>query len=332
MNSPKVSVIIPVYRVESYIEKCVRSLFAQTLHDLEYIFVDDYSPDNSISIIERVLEDFPERKRQVKKICHSKNDGVAKSRQDGIDVALGEYIIHCDPDDWIELDMYELLYRKAKDTDADMVICDYYNVNGAVITYKSQQPKELTSISVLESIAGINNINLHSGLWNKLIKRSIADKAKFPYDISWCEDLCYLLGLMDNDLKIAYINKPFYYYRFNPTSIGHTFSEKALKKDINLIDHLKELAEKSTNKRYIACCKTRLILTIYWRFYKFNISITDNLKKFSFDYQKYIFLNRRLSPYSKVILFLSVNGLQREAKILLKYISNLKIMIKKICS
>lgn len=321
---PKVSVIIAVYNVEQFIEKCVRSLFGQTLDEIEYIFVDDCSPDNSISIMERVLTDYPERRDQVKIIRHNKNMGVSRSRQDGIDAATGEYVIHCDPDDWIELDMYEDLYLKANETDADLVICDYYSVNGDAINYHSQEPKELTSISLLESISGRNKISIHSGLWNKLIKNNYVHKAKFPYNISWCEDLCYLLDILKNDIKIAYISKPLYYYWNNPSSLGHTFNKDALEKDLNLINHLKNLAEKSTDKRYIACCKTRLILTIYWRFFCANISITDYLYRLSFDYQKNIFLNRSLKIYPKILLFLSVNGQQKQAKSLMKFLSGLK--------
>ena len=111
---PKVSICIAVYNVEKYIEQCVRSLFEQTLDDLEYIFVDDASPDASIDVLLRVLEDYPHRKNQVKLLRHETNQGVAVARKDAIAAATGEYIIHCDPDDWVDLDMYEKLYVKAK--------------------------------------------------------------------------------------------------------------------------------------------------------------------------------------------------------------------------
>lgn len=123
---PKVSIIIPVYKVEKYIERCVRTLFGQTLDSLEFIFVDDCSPDNSIELLKKVLNDYPNRLEQVKIIRHEVNKGVGKSRQDGVDAASGEYIIHCDPDDWVELDMYEKMYTKATDENVDVVICDYY--------------------------------------------------------------------------------------------------------------------------------------------------------------------------------------------------------------
>ena len=123
---PKVSIIIPVYKAEQYIDRCVRALFGQNLRDLEYIFVDDCSPDRSIDVMEQVLREYPDRQQQVKIIRHRRNMGVGQSRQDGIDEATGEYIIHCDPDDWVEPEMYYLMYDAACRTNADIVVCDYF--------------------------------------------------------------------------------------------------------------------------------------------------------------------------------------------------------------
>ena len=106
MEQPKVSVVIPVYGVEKYIERCARSLFEQTMQEgIEYIFVDDCSPDRSIEILEKVLKEYPHREPQVKIIQHSKNQGIFYTRNTGVENATGEYIIHCDSDDWVEPDI-----------------------------------------------------------------------------------------------------------------------------------------------------------------------------------------------------------------------------------
>ena len=104
---PKVSVIIPVYNAGKYIERCVRSLFEQTLDDIEYIFVDDCSPDDSMDVLQKVLSEYPQRKENVTLIRHKANTGQSGARKSGMHVAKGEYIIHCDADDWVDLDMYE---------------------------------------------------------------------------------------------------------------------------------------------------------------------------------------------------------------------------------
>lgn len=126
MKQPKVSVYIPVYGVEKYIEKCAQTLFEQTLDDLEYVFVDDCTPDNSFQILEQVLEKYPNRKSQVKIVHHKMNQGVCIARKTGIQHCTGEYITCCEPDDWVETTMYEELYNKVKETGADMVACDHY--------------------------------------------------------------------------------------------------------------------------------------------------------------------------------------------------------------
>ena len=125
---PKVSVIVAIYNVEPYAERCAHSLFGQTLDDLEYIFVDDCSPDDSIEIIKKTLDHYPHRKRQVKFIHHETNQGQAGARTTGMKAATGEYMIHCDPDDWVELNMYELMYNAAHPIGRppiDVVLCNY---------------------------------------------------------------------------------------------------------------------------------------------------------------------------------------------------------------
>lgn len=121
----KVSIIIPVFKVRNFIERCVCSLFEQTLTDIEYIFVDDASPDDSLDILKACLERYPDV-RQVKIIGHEKNRGLTAARNTGLRYATGEYIAHCDSDDYADRSMYQKLYDKASETNADLVFCDFY--------------------------------------------------------------------------------------------------------------------------------------------------------------------------------------------------------------
>ena len=110
---PKVSVIVPIYEVEKYIERCVRSLFEQTLDDIEYIFVDDCTKDNSITVLERVIKDYPNRKSQITILHHETNKGLPQARKTGLLSARGDYIAHCDSDDWVDHKLFALMYEKA---------------------------------------------------------------------------------------------------------------------------------------------------------------------------------------------------------------------------
>ena len=120
---PAVSVIVPVYKVEKYIERCARALFGQTLGDMEFVFVDDCTPDRSMEILAQVMEEYPERKPQVKIVTNEVNLGLPATRLKGVGNSTGDYIIHCDSDDWPQPDMYGKLYSKAVSEDLDMVIC-----------------------------------------------------------------------------------------------------------------------------------------------------------------------------------------------------------------
>ena len=103
----RVSVVVPIYKVESFIARCIHSLLEQTLTDVEYIFVDDASPDGSIAVLRRVLADYPERSNHIKVLTHAKNKGLPAARNTGLAVAQGEYIFHCDSDDFVDSTMLE---------------------------------------------------------------------------------------------------------------------------------------------------------------------------------------------------------------------------------
>ena len=127
---PKISVIVPVYGVERYMERCARSLFEQTLDDIEFIFVDDCSPDRSLDILNEVLEEYVDRQLQTQIVRLDQNGGLPNARKVGLRLATGNYIIHCDSDDWVERDMYRAMYEKAIKTNADMVVCDFMVTDG----------------------------------------------------------------------------------------------------------------------------------------------------------------------------------------------------------
>lgn len=118
---PKVSIIIPVYKAESYLHRCIDSILAQTFADWELLLIDDGSPDRSGDI----CDEYAVKDKRIR-VYHKKNGGVSSARQKGLDMARGEYVIHVDPDDWVEPSMLTELFAKAKAENADMVICDFY--------------------------------------------------------------------------------------------------------------------------------------------------------------------------------------------------------------
>lgn len=208
----KVSVIIPVYKAEKYIRKCCETLFQQTLEDVEYIFVNDCTPDKSIEIIKDVLNDFQDCGDRVTIITHEKNLGVSQSRQDGVDRASGDYIIHCDPDDWVQTDMYELMYEKAEKTNADVVICDFMVETAVDATVN----KQYLPFDKHEIFRAVNRGSLHAGLCNKMVKRTAWNElnCRFNNKISLWEDMSVVLPLLLSASKVEKIDMPLYHYRW----------------------------------------------------------------------------------------------------------------------
>lgn len=221
---PKVSVIIPIYNAEKYFEHCAVSLFEQTLDDIEYIFVDDCTPDNSIEILNNVINRYPERRSHIKIVTMKENSGQAIVRNTGIKHATGDYIIHCDSDDWVELDIYEKLYSKAIETNADIVVCDFYYEN----TYGVEIAHIEHIASPHECIKKQHNGSVMLSTWNRLIKRQLIsdNNIHFIPKINYGEDLCFILKAYYYSKKIEYVSIPLYHYnRTNQNSIVNRTSE-----------------------------------------------------------------------------------------------------------
>lgn len=139
MQSPSVSVIVPIYKTERFIKRCLQSLFEQTLSDIEYIFVNDCTPDKSMEILSEVLNtSYSHKKPQVKIVSHDKNRGASVARNSGLSAATGQYVIFADSDDWVKQDAYAMMYEKAVKHDYDIIWSDYYINESETETYKSQ--------------------------------------------------------------------------------------------------------------------------------------------------------------------------------------------------
>ena len=215
---PKVSIIVPVYGVEKYIERCARSLFEQTLDDIEYLFIDDCTPDRSIEILKSVLEEYPNRKDQV--IIHrmEKNSGQAAVRKWGMMNATGDYVIHCDSDDWVDVDMYRTMYEKAVEDDADVVVCNYVETNSQSV---SKRTKGYCNQTYQGFILDLMYRRVSWALWNKLVKRNLIDNIVCYPSKNLGEDMLLLFQMLKGTEKVMFVSGYYYYYFINPVSITH---------------------------------------------------------------------------------------------------------------
>lgn len=237
----EVSVIIPVYNVSQYIERCARSLFEQTLENIEFIFVDDCSTDNTIDILSRVIKDYPNRNSLILK--QLVNRGVSAVRELGISKATGKYIGFCDSDDWVEPNMYEKLLNTATEYGCDIVGAGYWE------HYKNNK-KECTfyhhtddrSIILSPYFFG----GIYGALWNKLIKKEFFDNASKELwkGITMWEDSCMLIPLRLNSSKTIFLNECLYHYNVNTNSMTTKFSMKKVNDAIEATKRLEQYFKK----------------------------------------------------------------------------------------
>ncbi|MBD1422497.1 glycosyltransferase family 2 protein [Sphingobacterium chuzhouense] len=207
-----VSIIVPMYNVQQFVEKCARHLLEQTMENIEIIFIDDCSPDESSAIVSRVLERYPSRKPHVKIIRHKMNKGLPSARNTGLVVASGEYVFHCDGDDWLETEAIERLYNAAKTNNADIVWCDWYLSFQNNERYMSQDPgsASLTSVASVELLlAG----KIRYNVWNKLVKTSLYKdhNLHFPDGHGMGEDMA-MIKVFAYAQKVVYLPQALYHY------------------------------------------------------------------------------------------------------------------------
>ena len=212
------SIIVPVYNVEKYLDKCLASILRQTFKNFECIIIDDGSPDNSNAIIDKYV-----KLDQRFKVIHQKNMGISAARNAGLDIAKGEYVVFVDSDDYIADDYLEKFALKIADTDADIVIC------GFIEAYKDYEKNKVFAVESTEVIK--QNILADiwpSYVWNKCYKKDLFTNIRFPVGKIF-EDILTIPELCLYAQKIVCIpDKLYYYNRQNENSITTNMSSEKM--------------------------------------------------------------------------------------------------------
>lgn len=325
-NSPSVSVIVPIYKVEKYIERCAISLLSQTLKDIEYIFINDNSPDKSMDILSQCIQKYPSRSKQIKIITHQQNLGSAAARNDGTKIATGQYIIHCDGDDWVEKDMYEKMYQKAIKENADIVICDYYAEYSKKRVYHSQHTINDKNDFLKRLLWG----KLHNCMWNKLIKRELYAQLDFTWinGINMWEDVSIISRLAFYSNTIAYIPTAFYHYTQTNnnayTKIWNLSSLDNVAKVIHIIDDF-FTQQGESYQRDLFYFKLRAKYTLLRHapkelFNKYRLTFPETTP--------YVFNHPAFSSYDKVVMWCWIHSYDFIASAILNTLSIIKKKIR----
>ena len=215
---PLVSIIIPVYNVEKYLEKCIASVVNQTYTNLEIILIDDGSPDNCPTICDA----WKERDSRIK-VIHQENGGLSHARNEGLKLATGEFIGFVDSDDWIEPEMYEILLSSVEETGVDIAVCNYQSEheNSQTVIQKpeSLDKKIYTAIEALELILSWKSF-IRTIVWNKLFRSHLLSKILFPEGKLY-EDIVWTPKIIGRSKKIVTIDLALYHYLFREESLSH---------------------------------------------------------------------------------------------------------------
>jgi len=314
------SVIVPIYNVEKYIARCVRSLFSQDMKGIQYIFINDFSPDQSISIIERIInEEYSVLKENITILNLPENKGVSNARNVGISLATGEYVTFCDSDDWIDPNMYSSLYTIARNEDADIVACDFvneYNDHRVII----HQPY---SIDMNENMKRLLLGDIFPSLCTSIVRKNLYTKnsISFPIGLNMGEDLAINVCLYIHSRKIKYKPYPHYHYRHYKDSACMQRSLSSIESDIKVAAFIEfYLSDKgllNVFKKEVSYRKFFAKLPLW------TIPIYRNYQRWISIYpetNKYIWTYRHFDWKMKMEYWLALKGYPRLADIFVSFL------------
>ncbi len=321
-----ISVIIPVYNVELYIEQCLRSLFTQTLTEgVEFIIINDASQDKSMEITYSLIKEFPELNILV--LNNEVNLGIGTTRMIGINKIKGEYSIQIDGDDYCEATMLEQMWNKAKETNADIVICDYSDIYRNASVYKTQELKSDNIGNITALLKG----ELFGAMWNKLVRTSLYRDNNINHTpgINHQGDLVLSVKLFYFATNVTKLSRSLICYRHREGSIMKSnFSYKSS----SLITNINELEAFCREKQIKEQVEIGLIEQKINLKYNFTINLKGKIRK---EYLKmhpevnHLIEKSQLRWVCRTILLAATNGYYSIADILVAY-NNIYVALRKL--
>ena len=256
----KVSIIVPIYGIERYIERCAESLLNQTYNNIEILFINDCTKDRSIELLENTLENFKDTKKTIYIINHIENKGLAAARNTGVDASTGDYLMHVDGDDYLELEAVETLVNCVESSNTD-IICFGHN-----IIKNNERTISLPSYSIFGKIKYLNSLlllNIPSSIWNKFYNASFYKNSGIRSidGLNHGEDYAIVPRLLHKANSIEVVMKPLYNYdKSNMNSYTNNIKQSSIlnikQADDVLVDYFShvedsELYRDAVNKIYV---------------------------------------------------------------------------------
>lgn len=299
----KISVIVPCYKVEGYLPKCVESIMGQTYKDLEIILVDDGSPDSC----PQICDEFARKDSRIK-VIHKENGGLSSARNAGLDIATGDYIAFVDSDDWLELDMYEVLVSAISETNSDIATCDPY-----FCKYGTESRITISHNTGNRVVIEDNNdIFLHIlepkpllrfEVWNKLFTRSLIGKTRFKVGQRY-EDVYFDRIVFSRAKKLVAVDRALYnYLEYRPGSTVSSFNVGRLSKFEELdkyIEHFNDIGRLDISRSFQ---KSAAESAMYFYGAVLQFDQTSDVK--DFIYKKYCdyYRGMKIHPFKYIVFY-----------------------------
>lgn len=286
---PKVSIILPVYNVEKYLDKCLETVTGQTLRDIEIICVNDASPDNSLEICKR----WQEKDNRIVVVDKKQNEGLGLTRNAGIEVAKGKYIAFVDSDDYIDVQMYEKLYSFTKENKLDACWCDYrYDLGNRFLesrevkeSFIRESAKECRNF-MLDMLAPLpeykSDVKHLVSVWRAVYSRKIIEEFHIRFESerdNGSEDIPFNMDFLLKTNRIGYIPFVGYSYRYNPFSLSRNYTHQKYYAYEHLFDEVRDRLEANIE---ISDCKLhyeRFLFYFYRNIIKYEAIKNINGKK-----------------------------------------------------
>lgn len=316
----KISIIVPVYNAEEYLERCLRSLINQTMKDIEILLIDDGSVDESSSI----CNEYKDRDNRIK-VFKQKNSGPAKARNLGIEYASGDWIMFVDADDEISLEMCQKMHTVAINADADLVICNIINIfenekmyeckpflsNDEVIKY--EKIVNLKKLMISRDIETGDDAIMLTGPVCKLISKKMIGETRFPEKLTMGEDVCFVLSILTDGVRVLHYNKGLYYRYVRQDSLSFKKDENIGKRTALYTNWIKEYAQgEALLEDDVKTMETKNVINVFQNYFLLeNISIRDSIKqikkyisdtKYAIGFWEVLYLN--ISCQRKLLLML----------------------------
>lgn len=303
----KVSIIVPVYNVEKYLDRCMDSLLNQTLKDIEIIMVDDESPDNC----PMMCDEYAKKDARVK-VIHKQNAGLGYARNSGLEIAAGEYVAFVDSDDFIDLGMYETLYEKASQNKLDIAFCGFNSYDHGKIVHTvsevngylqyNEEDCQKVLLGMVNNCGNKNKIvKYEMSVWHGIYCRDVIERNGIKFcserDFS-SEDIIFHIDLIKECNSIGFIPQAFYYYCFNDSSLTKCYRDDRLERHDILF---REIARRISFKKY--CFSPKKASHLFLLKLRYDITIVAS---YNFDKSKQIELLDNLLT-SKILHFWTKN-------------------------